>query len=85
MRAILEHIKAAMGPSSVLLIDEMTLPEAGVNANAAFIDMTMLTALAGMERTEGQWRELLEDVGLVLGATFMYAPRSYMGVLHVTL
>lgn len=28
--------------------------------------MTVLTALAGMERTKGQWREVLEDVGLVL-------------------
>lgn len=74
-----------MGPSSVLLIDEITLPKARVNANTAFINITMLTALAGIERTEGQWRVLLKNVGLVLGATFMYAPRSYMGVLHVTL
>lgn len=85
VRAILEHIKAAMGPSSVLLIDKMTLPEVGTTADAASIDMTMLTALAGMERTEGQWRELLAEVGLVLGETFVYAPPSYEGVLHVTL
>jgi len=44
---ILEQTKAAMGPDSILLIDEMILPETGVSLMAASIDMAMLTALAG--------------------------------------
>jgi hypothetical protein len=85
VRRILEHIKTAMGSQSVLLIDEMILPETGVNLMAASIDMTMLTALAGMERTEAQWREILADVGLELVRTFVYSPSHYEGVMHVKL
>jgi demethylsterigmatocystin 6-O-methyltransferase len=55
-----------MGLESILLIDEMVLPETGVSLMAASIDMTILTALAGMERTEAQWRELLGEWGLNL-------------------
>jgi hypothetical protein len=65
-RKILEQTKAAMGPGSVLLIDEMILPETGVSLMAASIDMTILTALAGMERTEAQWREIMQRWGSTL-------------------
>lgn len=82
---ILERVQAAMGPESVLLIDEMILPETGVNLAAASIDMTMLTAMAGMERTEAQWRETLAGAGLQLEKTYVYNPQQYEGVMHVRL
>lgn len=84
-RAILEQTKAAMGPESVLLVDEMIFPEKGVNLAAASIDMTMLTALAGLERTEAQWREIFDEVGLELVKTYVYNPSNYEGVMHVRL
>lgn len=84
-RTILEQTKAAMGPESVLLVDEMIFPETGVNLAAASIDMTMLTALAGLERTEAQWRELFDEVGLELVKTYVYNPSNYEGVMHVRL
>lgn len=74
-----------MGPESVLLVDEMIFPETGVNLAAASIDMTMLTALAGLERTEAQWRELFDEVGLELVKTYVYNPSNYEGVMHVRL
>lgn len=55
----------------------------GVNPMAASIDMTMLTALAGMERTEAQWRETIEEVGLELVETYMYNRLQYEGVMLV--
>lgn len=85
VRKILEQTKAAMGPESVLLIDEMILPETGTSLMAASIDMTMLAALAGMERTEAQWRETLAEAGLELVGTFVYAPLHYEAVMHVRL
>lgn len=85
VRRILRRIQEAMGPESVLLVDEMILPETGVNLAAASIDMTMLTALAGMERTEAQWRDTLADVGLRLDKTYIYNPLQYEGVMHVRL
>lgn len=72
-----------MGVNSIMLIDEMILPETGVNPMAASIDMTMLTALAGMERTEAQWRETIEEVGLELVETYMYNRLQYEGVMLV--
>lgn len=85
VRRLLNVIKAAMGPESVLLVDEMVRPEAGVNYIAASIDMTMLSAFASMERTEAQWRGTFEDVGLELVRTYTYDPLSYESVMDVRL
>ena len=74
-----------MGPESVMLIDEMILPTTGVNNMAASVDMTMLTALAGMERTEAQWRNTLEEVGLEVVSTFPYSPKNFEGVIQARL
>ncbi|KAG4219971.1 hypothetical protein PC116_g31550, partial [Phytophthora cactorum] len=85
VRRLLENIKTAMGPDSVLLIDEMVFPEAGVNYIAASIDMTMLSTFASMERTEAQWRETFEDVALKLVRTYTYNPLGYESVMDVRL
>lgn len=82
---MLENIKAAMGPESVLLIDEMVFPENGVSFNTASIDMTMLSVFASMERTEAQWRLVFEDVGLELVRTYTYYQRNYESVMDVRL
>ncbi|KAF4633291.1 hypothetical protein G7Y89_g4833 [Cudoniella acicularis] len=85
VRKLLENTKLAMAPDSILLIDEMILPETGVNANAASIDLTMLTAFASMERTEAQWREAMNDVGLELVHTYLYSSQNYESVMDVRL
>lgn len=63
-REILQHTMSAMGPGSVILIDDMVLPTSKVNWQATQIDFAMMTALASMERTEEQWHALLDSVGL---------------------
>ncbi|KAH7384628.1 S-adenosyl-L-methionine-dependent methyltransferase [Pyrenochaeta sp. MPI-SDFR-AT-0127] len=83
VRRLLENIKAAMVPESILLVDELVLPEAGVNYIAASIDMTMLSAFASMERTEAQWCETFEDVGLELVRTYTYNTQAYESVMDV--
>ncbi|KAI1078166.1 S-adenosyl-L-methionine-dependent methyltransferase [Whalleya microplaca] len=85
VRVLLETIKAAMKPESVLLVDEMVLPEENVNYMAASIDMTILAAFASMERTEAQWKTLFEEVGLRLVRTYTYSPLSYESVMDVRL
>ncbi|KAI2463103.1 S-adenosyl-L-methionine-dependent methyltransferase [Annulohypoxylon bovei var. microspora] len=85
VRKVLENIKAAMEPSSVLLVDEMVFPEKCVSFNTASIDMTMLSAFASMERTEAQWREVFEDVGLELVRSYTYYPLNYESVMDVRL
>ncbi|KAH8751347.1 O-methyl transferase B [Diaporthe sp. PMI_573] len=85
LRQILENTKAAMGPQSVLLVDEQVLPEERVNFIAACIDITMLSAFASMERTEQQWCEVFKDVGLELVRTFVYNSVNYESVMDVRL
>lgn len=64
-RTILSHITEAMEPDySRLIIREFILPETGVPLAGGCNDLFMMVLLAGMERTEGQWRELLESVDL---------------------
>jgi hypothetical protein len=82
---MLSQTKEAMGPDSVMLLDEMVLPEAGVNAYATSMDLTMMAAFASMERTEAHWRRLLADLGLRLHRIYNYNPASYESVMDVRL
>lgn len=66
MRKILRRTADAMTPGrSRLLIAEMVVPATGADITAGWFDMTMMT-LSGTERTEQQWRELLESTGFEL-------------------
>lgn len=82
---MLDATKSAMTAESILLIDEMIFPEVGVNSHCASIDITMLEAVAGMERTEEQWQGTFKDVGLELVNTYTYNPLSYESVMDVRL
>lgn len=72
-----------MAPDSVLLVDEMILPDVGVNSQVSSIDMTMLATFASMERTEAQWREAFKEVGLELAKTYRYNSVNYESVMDV--
>ncbi len=49
-----------------LIIRDLTLPDTEAPLFAACQDMSMMVLLSGMERTEGQWTQLLADVGLAV-------------------
>ncbi|KAI0839341.1 sterigmatocystin 8-O-methyltransferase [Hypoxylon sp. FL0890] len=62
---ILEQVTKAMKPRySKLLLHEMIIPDQGASTFHAMLDMTMMAFNAGMERTERQWEELLNQAGL---------------------
>lgn len=64
-RTILSHIAAAMKPDySRLIIREFILPDTGVPLLGSCNDILMMVLLAGQERAESQWTELLGGVGL---------------------
>lgn len=52
-----------MGARSLLIIDEMIVPNCGASARSTMKDMTMMTSLASTERTERQWDVLLGEAG----------------------
>lgn len=84
-RRLLTRIKAAMSPDSVLLVDELVLPEQGVDAYSASVDLIMMSAFAAMERSEAQWRDLFASVGLSLGKTYTYNHVTHESVMDVRL
>jgi O-methyltransferase len=57
---IFGHCRRAMRPDGRLLIVEMVLPEGDAPHPGKFLDMVMLTAPGGEERTPSQYRALLE-------------------------
>ncbi|MCJ1423355.1 hypothetical protein MMC29_001238 [Sticta canariensis] len=63
-RAILKNLIDAMGKESLILIDDIVLPDSNVNWRAAQLDITMMAGLAAMERTNEQWYRLLKSAGL---------------------
>ena len=71
-KAILENVKSGMNQDSVLLIDEMVLPERGASWRATLADLTMAVALSAMERTEAEWYALFDEAGLKVRRTAKY-------------
>ena len=72
-RAILQNTIDTMAADSVILIDDMVLPDIGVHWHAAQLDMTMMTALASIERTREHWYELLQSAGLKIRRIWTYS------------
>lgn len=66
VETILRHIERAMGPDSVLLLNETIMPERGASFELAALDLMMMTAFSSLERTEEQFRSILDKVGLKL-------------------
>ena len=73
---ILKNTVEAMGESSVILIDEMIIPSTGTHYLAATLDLLMMSAHAGMERSEKQWRSLLDAAGLKIETTYAYTEET---------
>jgi hypothetical protein len=63
---ILANCHRAMSPTSRLLIIEMVLPEGNAFHPGKMLDMTMLATTPGQERTEPEYRALLEKANFKL-------------------
>jgi len=61
---VIRNNVSAMSADSLLIIDEMIIPNTGVHPRATDLDMIMMTTLASTERTERQWDVLLEKAGV---------------------
>ncbi|KAJ5085976.1 hypothetical protein N7532_010747 [Penicillium argentinense] len=79
---ILAHIADAMKPGySRLIIHEQILPDMNCDAEAAGMSIIMMVQMGALERTETQWRALLESVGLHT-IQFNRAPVSGEGIIE---
>jgi hypothetical protein len=61
--AILETIRAAAPPGARLLVTESVIPPGNEPEGAKWLDLLMLVIAGGRERTEPEWRALLEGSG----------------------
>ena len=65
-REILGNIRGAVSKHSILLLNENALPEDNVPLYPAEIDISMLVLFSSLERTQLQFKELLESAGFEL-------------------
>ena len=63
---ILRNIAGAASQDAHLILVELVLPDDDAPHVAKIGDLTMMTMLGGRERTESQWRRVLEDGGFTL-------------------
>ncbi|KAH7108848.1 S-adenosyl-L-methionine-dependent methyltransferase [Dendryphion nanum] len=75
-RSILANVREAMSEDSVLLINESVLPEQRVSMYEARMDFLMMAYCASMERTESQWKKLLQGSGFVIRRIWTCGPMS---------
>ncbi|KAK7513323.1 o-methyltransferase-like protein [Phyllosticta citriasiana] len=61
---ILSHIKDVLAPDSVILIDDLVLPDVGAHWYAASFDLLMMANYGARERSVAEWDRILEVVGL---------------------
>lgn len=64
----------AMSPDSVLVIDELVVPNKGAHSHATQFDMSMLSSLSSIERTDKQWDALIDAAGFKIVEKKAYAP-----------
>ena len=69
---LLKNTMAAMDNESVIWIDELILSNHNTYYQAAEMDINMMLTLAGAERTEKQWRALLNAAGLTIRKVYTY-------------
>jgi demethylsterigmatocystin 6-O-methyltransferase len=72
-----------MADDSVILIDEMVLPDVGVPRFATCVDLTMMASFSARERTLKQWTVLLDKAGLKVNDLNRYGGATGNSVLEV--
>jgi len=73
-----------MGPTSVILIDEIALANDATHWQAAQLDITMMASVAAMERSHGQWLSLLDSAGLKMELILKYTEETAESLMVVT-
>ena len=81
-RKILEMQRGAMTPGySTLLIHDHVAPRALAHPHTTAYDMTMMVMVAGEERTESHWRELLKSAGYEV-VRIWRSPLAVQGIIE---
>ncbi|KAI1466156.1 S-adenosyl-L-methionine-dependent methyltransferase [Daldinia caldariorum] len=80
-RTILGYVRDAMDEDSLLLIDEIVLPDRGAHRYETQLDLTMLAMLNAEARTESHWKQLLAEVGMEVKDIVFYEEETREGII----
>lgn len=76
-RLILSHLASAMTPGySKIILNELVLPDKNCGLIPAQLDIAMMAELAAAERTERQWREVVDSAGLKIEKIWTDVPEA---------
>jgi demethylsterigmatocystin 6-O-methyltransferase len=78
---ILKNIISAMGPDSLILIDDVVLPETNVPWQVSTMVMMMMAALGGIERSKEDWESLLDRAGLKVAHIVRYDDAKFHSIV----
>jgi len=78
--AILRSCRAAMTPGARLVLFERVVGPPNEDPASKFVDLLMLVGAGGRERTEAEWRSLLEASSFRLESLKRAGPDSYLSV-----
>jgi demethylsterigmatocystin 6-O-methyltransferase len=81
---ILRNIVDAMNSESVLLLDEIVVPDKDVDWFVTQTDLAMMVQFSSTERTERQWRELLSRAGLKVESITTYTHSFRLSIIAAT-
>jgi demethylsterigmatocystin 6-O-methyltransferase len=73
----------ALADDSLILIDDMVLPNKGAHWHTTQIDLLMMATLASRERTEEHWHKLLGSVGLKISNVYTYTDPLRDSIIEV--
>ncbi|GME33716.1 hypothetical protein COCVIDRAFT_35854 [Neofusicoccum parvum] len=62
--SILLHLKDALAPDSVILVDDLVLPDVGAPWYGASFDLLMMANYGSRERSVSEWDKIIGAVGL---------------------
>ena len=83
---ILSQIAAAMTPGySMILINELMIPDQGANAIATQLDICMMSVFAATERTDTQYAKLMDKAGLKVERTWSDTSDGAESIMKVVL
>lgn len=60
---VLKKIVPAMAKDSLLVIDDIVVPDKGACRQACQLDFIMMASIAGKKRTRTEWYEILDAAG----------------------
>ncbi|PNP73498.1 hypothetical protein FNYG_13148 [Fusarium nygamai] len=70
--AALRNVAAAMNTESLLVIDDLIVPDEGACMQACQMDFIMMASIAGKKRTRDQWYKLLDAAGFKISNILTY-------------